>query len=99
MSSSNTPSTTPIYNPTFTTPFTALITNPMSRPHLQTPPTAPISRPTYAPQVLSADELYVLMGAGAVFSGFVEPPVTFPPTYKRCKGPRGECGDYTGEEE
>lgn len=45
--------------------------------------------------MLAADELYVLMRAGAIFSGFIEPQVTFPPTYKRFKGAKGECGDYT----
>ena len=47
-------------------------------------------------RVLAADELSVLMNDGLVFEGFFEEGVTFPPSYKRCKGPvKGGCGDYT----
>jgi len=45
--------------------------------------------------VLHADELVNLLQEGAVFSGFVEPPPSFPPSYKRKTGSAGDCGDYT----
>lgn len=45
--------------------------------------------------VLSADELRMIMEAGDAFYGFFEPLTCFPPSYKRRKNSKGDCGDYT----
>lgn len=36
--------------------------------------------------LLGREQLRAVLGAGAVFPGFVEPPITFPPSYRRKKG-------------
>lgn len=46
-------------------------------------------------QILSADELRIMMDDGDAFFHFYEPLPCFPPSYKRKKGLNGDCGDYT----
>ena len=41
--------------------------------------------------LLQHDQLSRCMAGHDVFSGFVEAPISFPPTYRRRKGPVGRC--------
>lgn len=50
---------------------------------------------SYWDAVIQYDEMIEMMRIGEVFFGFKEVPPRFPPTYKRKKGPAGDCGDYT----
>ncbi|TFJ88509.1 hypothetical protein NSK_000083 [Nannochloropsis salina CCMP1776] len=45
-------------------------------------------------QLLRDDEMRQGMEKGAIFYGFQEGKIRFPPSYRRIKGPHGECGDY-----
>lgn len=45
--------------------------------------------------VLCSDELRMIIEDGDAFAGFDEPLPCFPPSYKRRKGSKGSCGDYT----
>lgn len=45
----------------------------------------------------SRDELTHAMSSGLVLHNFSEGPIGFPPSYRRERGLRGDCGDYTDE--
>jgi len=45
--------------------------------------------------LLRNDELLQMQGAGQILHGFKEDPISFPPTYRRVRGPDGDCWDYT----
>jgi len=46
-------------------------------------------------ELLQDDELKQGMDKGDLFYGFREGEIRFPPSYRRVKGPHGECGDCT----
>jgi len=46
-------------------------------------------------ELLQDDELKQGMDKGDLFYGFREGEIRFPPSYRRVKGPHGECEDYT----